>query len=128
MPAMPFSVRHAKTDPFLHVGAVTSSSSSNALIAHRMGWSRSCASGCHGEWACSGHSRLPPKLPIPIALRDSEEHSAVWHHCRAVIIAFTIYNLSVNSTGLSHHGYYHWRTHIVYFIDKNWAHVMGPNV
>ena len=45
----------------------------------------------------------------------------------AIIISMAIYNLSVQSKGLSHRDYFHWRTHISHFIDKNWAYLMKPN-
>lgn len=39
-----------------------------------------------------------------------------------------IYNLSIKSRGLSRLGYFHWRTHIVNYIDKNWEYIFGPGV
>ncbi|KAM7354518.1 ada2a-containing complex component 2 isoform 2-T2 [Cochliomyia hominivorax] len=45
-----------------------------------------------------------------------------------LIIALTLYNLSIKSKGLSRHGYFHWRTHIVSFIDKNWDYLFDPSV
>ncbi|XP_055837948.1 cysteine-rich protein 2-binding protein [Episyrphus balteatus] len=44
-----------------------------------------------------------------------------------MIITMAIYNLSIKSNGLSHHGHFHWRTHIVSFIDKHWEHLFEPN-
>lgn len=40
-----------------------------------------------------------------------------------MIITLTLYNLSIKSTGLSRNGYFHWRTHIVSFINKNWEYL-----
>ena len=40
-----------------------------------------------------------------------------------MIITLTLYNLAIKSKGLSHHGYFHWRTHIVSFINKNWEYL-----
>lgn len=37
-----------------------------------------------------------------------------------MIIVITLYNLSRQSPGLSHHGCFHFSTHIASFIDKNW--------
>lgn len=44
-----------------------------------------------------------------------------------MIITMAIYNLSIKSNGLSHHGHFHWRTHIASFIDKHWDHLFEPN-
>lgn len=44
-----------------------------------------------------------------------------------MIITLAIYNLSIKSNGLSHHGHFHWRTHIVSFIDKHWDYLFEPN-
>ncbi|XP_017469362.1 PREDICTED: cysteine-rich protein 2-binding protein isoform X2 [Rhagoletis zephyria] len=43
-----------------------------------------------------------------------------------MIVALALYNLSVKSKGLSHHGFFHWRSHIVSFINKNWDFLMEP--
>uniref|UniRef100_A0A1A9UMT0 N-acetyltransferase domain-containing protein n=1 Tax=Glossina austeni TaxID=7395 RepID=A0A1A9UMT0_GLOAU len=46
-----------------------------------------------------------------------------------LVIVLTLYNLSIKSKGLSrHHGYFHWRTHIVSFIDKNWNYLFEHGV
>ncbi|XP_061388237.1 cysteine-rich protein 2-binding protein [Musca vetustissima] len=45
-----------------------------------------------------------------------------------LVITLTLYNLSIKSKGLSRHGYFHWRTHIVNFIDKNWDYLFDPTV
>lgn len=47
---------------------------------------------------------------------------------RTMIIALTIYNLSKKSQGLSRNGYFHWRSHIAHFIDKNWSYLMEPSL
>lgn len=43
-----------------------------------------------------------------------------------LVITLALYNLSIKSKGLSRHGYFHWRTHIVNFIDKNWDYLFDP--
>lgn len=40
----------------------------------------------------------------------------------------TLYNLSINSNGLGRHGYFHWRTHISLFIEKNWNNLLESYV
>ncbi|XP_005191966.1 cysteine-rich protein 2-binding protein [Musca domestica] len=45
-----------------------------------------------------------------------------------MVITLTLYNLSIKSKGLSRHGYFHWRTHIVNFIDKNWDYLFDPTI
>lgn len=45
-----------------------------------------------------------------------------------LVITMALYNLSIKSKGLSRHGYFHWRTHIVNFIDKNWDYLFDPSV
>ncbi|XP_073825565.1 ada2a-containing complex component 2 isoform X2 [Musca autumnalis] len=45
-----------------------------------------------------------------------------------LVITLTLYNLSIKSKGLSRHGYFHWRTHIVNFIDKNWDFLFDPTI
>lgn len=45
-----------------------------------------------------------------------------------LIITLALYNLSIKSKGLSRHGYFHWRTHIVNFIDKNWEFLFDPSM
>lgn len=45
-----------------------------------------------------------------------------------LVITIAIYNLSIKSKGLSRHGYFHWRTHIVNFIDKNWDYLFDPTM
>lgn len=45
-----------------------------------------------------------------------------------MVITLTLYNLSIKSKGLSRHGYFHWRTHIVNFIDKNWDYLFDPTM
>ncbi|XP_012160091.1 cysteine-rich protein 2-binding protein isoform X2 [Ceratitis capitata] len=43
-----------------------------------------------------------------------------------MIVVLTLYNLSIKSKGLSHHGFFHWRSHIVSFVNKNWDFLMEP--
>ncbi|XP_075152871.1 ada2a-containing complex component 2 [Haematobia irritans] len=45
-----------------------------------------------------------------------------------LVITLTLYNLSIKSKGLSRNGYFHWRTHIVNFIDKNWDYLFDPTI
>ncbi|XP_030383889.1 cysteine-rich protein 2-binding protein [Scaptodrosophila lebanonensis] len=45
-----------------------------------------------------------------------------------LVLSLSLYNLSIKSKGLSHHGYFHWRTHIISFVDKNWNYLFGPRV
>lgn len=46
----------------------------------------------------------------------------------AMMVVMALYNLSVQSRGLSHHGFFHWRTHIACFIEKNWAYLIGSTI
>lgn len=46
----------------------------------------------------------------------------------AMLVVMALHNLSVQSMGLSHQGYFHWRTHIACFIEKNWNHLIGVEV
>ncbi|XP_067623880.1 cysteine-rich protein 2-binding protein [Eurosta solidaginis] len=43
-----------------------------------------------------------------------------------MVVTLTLYNLSIKSKGLSHHGFFHWRSHIASFINKNWDFLMEP--
>lgn len=45
-----------------------------------------------------------------------------------LVLTLTLYNLSIKQKGLGHHGFFHWRTHIISFVDKNWNYIFGPNV
>ncbi|XP_017015624.2 cysteine-rich protein 2-binding protein [Drosophila takahashii] len=45
-----------------------------------------------------------------------------------LVLTLTLYNLSIKQKGLGHHGFFHWRTHIISFVDKNWNFIFGPNV
>lgn len=45
-----------------------------------------------------------------------------------LVLTLTLYNLSIKSKGLSHHGFFHWRTHIISFVDKNWNYLFEPRV
>ncbi|KAH8271849.1 hypothetical protein KR044_007923 [Drosophila immigrans] len=45
-----------------------------------------------------------------------------------LVLTLTLYNLSIKSKGLSHHGFFHWRTHIISFVDKNWNYIFEPRV
>lgn len=61
-------------------------------------------------------------------LKNPQKNSFYFSVTRTVTIILAIYNLSKKSQGLSHHGYFHWRTHIVHFIEKNWPMLMDPTV
>lgn len=45
-----------------------------------------------------------------------------------LVLTLTLYNLAIKSKGLSHHGFFHWRTHIISFVDKNWNYLFEPRV
>ncbi|KAH8391933.1 hypothetical protein KR215_009992, partial [Drosophila sulfurigaster] len=45
-----------------------------------------------------------------------------------LVLTLTLYNLSIKAKGLSHHGFFHWRTHIISFVDKNWNYIFEPRV
>ncbi|XP_016945249.3 cysteine-rich protein 2-binding protein [Drosophila suzukii] len=45
-----------------------------------------------------------------------------------LVLTLTLYNLSIKQKGLGHHGFFHWRTHIISFVDKNWNYIFGQNV
>ncbi|KAH8413318.1 hypothetical protein KR009_009992, partial [Drosophila setifemur] len=44
-----------------------------------------------------------------------------------LVLTLTLYNLAIKQKGLGHHGYFHWRTHIISFVDKNWNYIFGSN-
>ncbi|XP_034666089.1 cysteine-rich protein 2-binding protein [Drosophila subobscura] len=44
-----------------------------------------------------------------------------------MVLTLTLYNLSHKQKGLGHHGFFHWRTHIISFVDRNWHYIFGPN-
>ena len=45
-----------------------------------------------------------------------------------IAIVLAIYNLTITSNGLSHYGYFHWRTHIANFIEKNWCNLFPSSM
>ncbi|KAH8249109.1 hypothetical protein KR032_005884 [Drosophila birchii] len=45
-----------------------------------------------------------------------------------LVLTLTLYNLSIKQKGLGHHGFFHWRTHIISFVDKNWNYIFGAHV
>lgn len=45
-----------------------------------------------------------------------------------MMIVLAMYNLSKKSQGTSRRGYFHWRSHIASFIDRNWGNLMDPAV
>lgn len=47
---------------------------------------------------------------------------------RAILVVLAIHNLTIQSKGLSHHGYFHWRAHIASYIEKNWTYLIGATV
>ncbi|XP_026844401.1 cysteine-rich protein 2-binding protein [Drosophila persimilis] len=44
-----------------------------------------------------------------------------------MVLTLTLYNLSHKQKGLGHHGFFHWRTHIISFVERNWNYIFGPN-
>ncbi|XP_012273471.1 cysteine-rich protein 2-binding protein [Orussus abietinus] len=44
------------------------------------------------------------------------------------VIALTLYNLQVKSSGISKQGYFHWKSDISMFIDRNWDYLFRKNV
>lgn len=46
----------------------------------------------------------------------------------AMLVVLSLHNLTIQSKGLSHHGYFHWRTHISNFIEKNWNYLIGASI
>lgn len=47
---------------------------------------------------------------------------------RALLVVLAIHNLTIQSKGLSHHGYFHWRSHIANYIEKNWNFLIGSDI
>lgn len=45
-----------------------------------------------------------------------------------IVIILAIYNLSIQSQGLSNQGFFHWRSHIAYFIEKNWKYIFNISI
>lgn len=48
----------------------------------------------------------------------------MWFRLQAIVLS--LYHLQVKSGGLARNGFFHWRHHIVSFIDRNW-NVLFPN-
>ncbi|ERL91327.1 hypothetical protein D910_08659 [Dendroctonus ponderosae] len=46
--------------------------------------------------------------------------------CQQSAIVLSLYHLQVKSGGLARNGFFHWRHHIVSFIDRNW-NILFPN-
>lgn len=44
------------------------------------------------------------------------------------IICLVLYHLQNKSPGLARKGFFHWRHHIVTFIDRNWDTIFPPDV
>lgn len=44
----------------------------------------------------------------------------------AVVLA--LYDMSCKSSGISNQGYFHWKTHIINFIDRNWQNLFSHNL
>lgn len=44
------------------------------------------------------------------------------------IVVLTLYNLRERSNGISRRGYFHWKSDIVLFIDKNWDNLFKKHV
>ena len=44
------------------------------------------------------------------------------------ILALTLYNLREKSSGISKRGYFHWKSDISTFVDRNWDHLFQRGV
>lgn len=105
---------------YLFLISVTCSSNSRVPAAHRTLRKNSNERSYHGKdlnyqffWMIQGHliiRKIRETLPF----------------LRTMVMILTIYNLSKQSQGLSRRGYFHWRSHIAHFIDKNWSLLMDP--
>ncbi|KAI8437934.1 hypothetical protein MSG28_010606 [Choristoneura fumiferana] len=42
------------------------------------------------------------------------------------VILLTLHHLTTNAYGISNHGFFHYKTHICSFIDRNWGILFGP--
>ncbi|XP_068140425.1 LOW QUALITY PROTEIN: cysteine-rich protein 2-binding protein [Drosophila tropicalis] len=58
----------------------------------------------------------------------SEERYARQRIPWLLVLTLTLYNLSIKQKGLGHHGYFHWRTHIISFVGKHWNYIFGSHV
>lgn len=45
-----------------------------------------------------------------------------------MILVLTLHNLAKKQSGLGHHGFYHWRTHIGFFVEKYWNYLFPVDV
>ncbi|XP_068626195.1 cysteine-rich protein 2-binding protein [Battus philenor] len=43
------------------------------------------------------------------------------------VLLLTLHHLSVQSFGISNNGFFHYKTHICFFIDRNWVLLFGPH-
>ncbi|KAI8437935.1 hypothetical protein MSG28_010606 [Choristoneura fumiferana] len=44
------------------------------------------------------------------------------------VILLTLHHLTTNAYGISNHGFFHYKTHICSFIDRNWGILFGPQL
>ncbi|XP_017052930.2 cysteine-rich protein 2-binding protein [Drosophila ficusphila] len=65
---------------------------------------------------------------VPTSLKPIKEVFVRQRIPWLLVLTLTLYNLSVKQKGLGHHGFFHWRTHIISFVDKNWNYIFGQNV
>jgi hypothetical protein len=47
---------------------------------------------------------------------------------RVDLIILTLYNLHYRSDGVSRLGYFHWKTHICHFIERQWNILFGSGM
>lgn len=76
------------------------------------------------DFTCIKCVRLEPATGSEAAKERLVRQRIPW----LLVLTLTIYNLSIKSKGLSHHGFFHWRTHIISFVDKNWNYLFEPRV
>ncbi|XP_026461943.1 cysteine-rich protein 2-binding protein-like [Ctenocephalides felis] len=43
-------------------------------------------------------------------------------------IVLALHDMSCKSSGISNQGYFHWKTHIISFIDRNWQNLFSQNL
>ncbi|XP_052746524.1 cysteine-rich protein 2-binding protein [Bicyclus anynana] len=43
------------------------------------------------------------------------------------VLLLTLNHLSIHMQGISNHGFFHYKTHICFFIDRYWSLLFGPN-
>ncbi|XP_016989586.2 cysteine-rich protein 2-binding protein [Drosophila rhopaloa] len=65
---------------------------------------------------------------VPMSLEPIKEVCIRQRIPWLLVLTLTLYNLSIKQKGLGHHGFFHWRTHIISFVDKNWNYIFGTHV